>query len=47
MTGVYELSLCHVADAGSPGRRLPCALWAGVGGVLMEVRERAPRGTLG
>ena len=22
VTGVYELSLCHVADAGSPGRRL-------------------------
>lgn len=23
VTGVYELSLCHVADAGSPGRHLP------------------------
>lgn len=23
VTGVYELSLCHVADAGSPGRRVP------------------------
>lgn len=22
VTGVYELSLCHVADAGSPGKRL-------------------------
>lgn len=26
VTGVYELSLCHVADAGSPGRPLPCSL---------------------
>lgn len=23
VTGVYELSLCHVADAGSPGRTRP------------------------
>lgn len=26
VTGIYELSLCHVADAGSPGRPLPCSL---------------------
>ena len=26
VTGVYELSLCHVADAGSPGRHPPCSL---------------------
>ena len=32
VTGVYELSLCHVADAGSPGRRLPCTLCPGVAG---------------
>lgn len=31
VTGVYELSLCHVADTGSPGKRLPWALWSGVG----------------
>lgn len=29
VTGVYELSLCHVADAGSPGRPLPCSLCYG------------------
>lgn len=29
MTGVYELSLCHVADAGSPGRYLPWSHWVG------------------
>ncbi|KAB0403644.1 hypothetical protein E2I00_000341, partial [Balaenoptera physalus] len=29
VTGVYELSLCHVADTGSPGKRLPWALWSG------------------
>lgn len=27
VTGVYDLSLCHVADAGSPGRCLSCSLW--------------------
>lgn len=47
MTGVYELSLCHVADAGSPGRCLPRALWPWLGEPLMGVREEGPRGTLG
>ena len=36
VTGVYELSLCHVADAGSPGRRL------GGGGTWLGAR--VPRG---
>lgn len=36
VTGVYELSLCHVADAGSPGRPLPAA------GGGHPVRSREP-----
>ena len=46
VTGVYELSLCHVADTGSPGKRLPWALWLG-GGAPLEVREPGPLGSPG